>query len=199
MKNSMVVRILRNSIYTTHMSPLPWHEVERAIINEEHWLNNVFDFGPYEKDDSALILPNLSNDKMLRQIAIRIVNGAIQAKEIRTAIDNCLWTESNTEETMETSERHGGYWHRSMMGIVKQHFIETGFEVVNEPLLSLGRADLGIYKEGHPDLFVEIGTTSLFKTWFNTNTMLGAKFLFVPTTTCAIELRISKGVGDMNF
>lgn len=174
------------------MPPLPWHEVEHAILKEERWLQEVFDFGPYAHKDESPIPPNLSNDKMLRQIAIAIVNGTIQAKEIRSSEENGLWLGTdNTAGLLEANERHGGHWHQSMMSIVKQHFVNTGFEVINEPYLSLGRADLGVYKDGCPDLFVEIGTTSLFKTWFNTKTMSDSVFLFVPTTDYAVELKTS--------
>ncbi len=175
------------------MSPLPWHEVEQAILKEERWLQEVFDFGPYSHKDDTPMPPNLSNDKMLRQIAIAVVNGTIQAKEILAAEENGLWLKPDASiAQLETSERHGGHWHQSMMGIVKQHFVDTGFEVINEPYLSLGRADLGVYKDGYPDLFVEIGTTSLFKTWFNTKTMTDSIFLFVPTTAYAIEIKTGK-------
>jgi hypothetical protein len=173
------------------MTPLPWHEVELAIHKEQHWLQTVFDFGPYAQEDATPIPSNLSRDKMLRQIAIAIVNGTIEAKEIRHEEAGGLWSKEcqELEQDSESSERHGGHWHQTMMAIVKRHFIDTGFEVINEPTLSLGRADLGVYKERYPNLYVEIGTTSLFKTWFNTQTMLESIFLFVPTTTYAIELK----------
>ena len=57
------------------MTPLPWHEVELAIQKEERWLTDVFDFGPYVGKESVSIPPNLSPDKMLRQIATLIVQG----------------------------------------------------------------------------------------------------------------------------
>ncbi len=173
------------------MTPLPWHEVEKAILKEEEWIRTVFDFGPYTHKDSTPIPPNLSPDKMFRQIAIAIVTGEILATEIYNEQNNALWSDKSQEIELEneTNERHGGYWHQTMMSILKRHFIDSGFEVINEPTLSLGRADLGVYKEGYPNLYVEIGTTSLFKTWFNTKTMLESIFLFVPTTTYAIELK----------
>lgn len=74
-----------------------------------------------------------------------------------------------------------------MMSIVKQHFMNDGFEVINEPFLSLGRDDLGVYKTGYQDLYVEIGSTSLFKTWFNVKTMQNSILLFIPSTSLAIE------------
>ena len=85
------------------------------------------------------------------------------------------------------------------MSVVKQHFMKEGFEVVNEPYLSMGRADLGVYKSGYPDLFIEIGTTSLFKTWFNMKTMSNKILLFIPTTSYAIEFKISENVNPQVF
>jgi hypothetical protein len=85
------------------------------------------------------------------------------------------------------------------MGFVKQHFMNEGFEVVNEPYLSMGRADLGVYKSGYPDIFVEIGTTSLFKTWFNMKTMPNTILLFIPTTSNAIEFKINDGITHDDF
>ena len=172
------------------MTPLPWHEVELAIQKEECWLTEVFDFGPYAGKESVPILPNLSPDKMLRQIATLIVHGTIQAREIKNPIELGLWSSElvQIDEHSSAEERHGGHWHQAMVGVVKQHFINDGFEVINEPFLSHGRADLGVYKTGYQNLFIEIGTTSLYKTWLNIKSMPSTIFLFIPTTTYAVEL-----------
>lgn len=174
------------------MTALPWHEVELTILHEERWLHDVFDFGPFSGKDSIPIPLGLSNDKMIRQIAIAIVNGAVEACEIRSTVEFGLWSDKiiYIDEIDEENERHGSHWHRSMMSLVKQHFNNEGFDVINEPYLSLGRADLGVYKSGYPDMFVEIGTTSLFKTWFNLQTMQNKILLFIPTTSYAIEFKI---------
>ena len=177
------------------MTSLPWHEVEKTILKEERWLNEIFDFGTYSNIDTVSAPPGLSNDKMLRQIAIAIVNGTVEGCEIRNSSTCGLWSEKNNfiDEADEGDERHGSNWHRTMMNTVKQHFCNEGFEVINEPYLGFGRADLGVYKSGYPDLYVEIGTTSLFKTWFNINTMSNKILLFIPTSSYAIEFKINKG------
>ena len=77
------------------------------------------------------------------------------------------------------------------MTIIKSHFIENGFEVVNEPYLNQGRSDLGVYKENYPNLFVEVGTTSLYKSWINLHTMPQSIFLFVPSEYYALEFQNS--------
>lgn len=176
------------------MTTLPWHIVEQTILNEERWVTEVFDFGPFSGNDSKPLPPGLSNDKMLRQIAIAIVTGAVEVREVRSSVELGLWSDKSIciEDIDKGDERHGSHWHQSMMNVVKQNFTREGFDVINEPYLSVGRSDLGIYMQGYPDMFVEIGTTSLFKTWFNMKTMPNIIFLFVPDTSYAIEFKINK-------
>lgn len=168
---------------------LPWHKVEVAIVKEKRWLLEVFDFSEFGRtNDKQNYL--ISLDEMLRQISISIVRGDIKVKELKTKQANSLWVDNaiNVKE-LENNERHGEEWHRNMMAIIKNHFVENGFEVVNEPYLNQGRSDLGVYKDGYPNLFVEVGTTSLYKTWINLLTMPQCVFLFVPSEYCALEFK----------
>lgn len=168
---------------------LPWHVVEKAIKAEQRWLTDVLDFNPKfggEEDDMGI--PGVSKDEMLRQTAISIVGGKIRAREYKTPKINGLWTDdSHRWKSMAKEERHGGDWHKAMMALVRKHFEQADFEVVREPYLNHGRADLGVCKGGHPNLYVEIGTTTLFKVWYNLKSMPNSIFLFVPTVYSAIE------------
>lgn len=76
-----------------------------------------------------------------------------------------------------------------MMNLVRKHFKQDNCEVISEPFLNYGRADLGVYKHGLPNLYVEIGTTSLFKVWWNLHSMPNVVFLFVPSVYGAIEFQ----------
>ncbi|MEX0917563.1 MAG: hypothetical protein WDZ93_00215 [Candidatus Paceibacterota bacterium] len=174
---------------------LPWHVVEPAVKQEVEWLQDAFDFGQRQRKDEVFSdqFP-LSEYEMLRQISISILRGNLKAKELKSHEVNGLWTEANgkgweLEALEDNTERHGGYWHRAMMSIVKKHFLESGFDVENEPYLNQGRADLGVYKEGYQNLYVEIGTTSLTKTWLNLHTMPDSIFLFVPSVHYALEFQ----------
>ena len=168
----------------------PWHTVERAIREEKRWLLRVFDFNQLREKKYAESAPAfLSSDEMFRQLSISIVSGKIHARELATQKINGLWTNDTQLELSDIQERHGGEWHRAMMGLVKKHFIENSFEVITEPELNYGRADLGVYKQGYPNLYVEIGTTSLFKVWFNLHTMPKSIFLFVPSVYYALEFQ----------
>ncbi|TSC68017.1 MAG: hypothetical protein G01um101472_196 [Parcubacteria group bacterium Gr01-1014_72] len=166
---------------------LPWHIVEKAIAKEYAWLKKVLDFGPrFKEQDEIASELGIENYQMLRQIGIAIVSGKISARDIITEKASGLW--SSQEMLAEIhSERHGGEWHKAMMGVIKKHFEEGYFEVVNEPYLNFGRADLGVYKPDYPNLYVEVGTTSLFKFWRNLSSMPHSVFLFVPTEYGAIE------------
>ena len=173
---------------------LPWHIVERAIAIEKEWIVRSFDFGQEqrkEKVEEPTVAP-LAKDEMLRQISISMLRGKIHARELASEDINGLWMEDAHDwELGHTEERHGGEWHRAMMNLIKRHFVENDFEVINEPNLNWGRADLGVYKQGYKNLYVEVGSTSLFKVWFNSHTMPNAIFLFVPSTKCAIEFETS--------
>lgn len=169
---------------------LPWHIVEASVSKEKKWLLEVFDFSELKRTNhnNYADFP-ISGDEMLRQISILIVRGDIAVRELKSAQINGLWTDNPNWELEENEERHGGEWHRAMMGIVKRHFIKEGFEVISEPDLHQGRADIGVYKEGLPNLFVEIGTTSLLKTWINLHGMPNTTFLFIPSVYYALEFK----------
>ncbi|GAI09112.1 unnamed protein product, partial [marine sediment metagenome] len=88
---------------------------------------------------------------------------------------------------VKKSARHGGSWHRRMMDVITEYFENQGFEVIPEPFLSKGRADLGIYKDGYTDLFIEIGTTAAYKLWWNLQALTNSKILLVTDERRAIE------------
>lgn len=169
---------------------LPWHIVERAIAIEKAWLVKSFDFGQEQRKENVAepTATPLSKDEMLRQISISILRGDIYTRELISENTNGLWTECDPDwELGHTEERHGGEWHRAMMNLIKRHFVENNFEVINKPNLGWGRADLGVYKQGYKHFYIEVGSTSLFKVWFNSRNMPNAIFLFVPSTNCVIE------------
>lgn len=174
---------------------LPWHVVERSILREKVWLKNALDFGPFSNKEE-IFAKIVSSDEMLRQLSIAIISGKVAASEIIAESTNCLWTNDTEKwELGPNEERHGGEWHRAMMSLVRTHFAEKDFNVVSEPILNWGRADLGVYKDGYQNLYVEVGTTSLSKVWVNVLTMPDVIFLFIPTTHKAIEFQTNETAG----
>ena len=171
---------------------LPWHVVEQAIFEEKKWLIRAFDFGQEGRKDKIIAEPTvtpLPPNEMLRQLSIAIVSGKVRVRELNTEKINGLWTDDSTNWELGHNERHGGDWHKAMMGLIKNHFSEGGFELTTEPYLNWGRADIGVYKQGYKNLFVEVGSTSVFKVWLNSHTMPDSIFLFVPSVYYAIEFR----------
>jgi hypothetical protein len=108
-----------------------------------------------------------------------------------------LWDDLTQKHGIKKSARHGGVWHRKMMDVITEYFTNQGFEVIPEPFLSQGRADLGIYKDGHMDLFIEIGDTSPRKLWWNLQMLTNCRILLVPDENRAIEFNFQHGQGDM--
>lgn len=161
---------------------LPWHIVEGAINCESQWLERVIEQTVIGK------VPGCDDCRYtFRKIALLIITGRITAKELIARDGHDLWDDLTKKHGIKKSARHGGVWHRKMMNVLTEYFAKQGFEVIPEPLLSQGRADLGIYKDGHMDLFVEVGATSAYKLWWNLQMLTNCKILLVPDEKRAIE------------
>jgi hypothetical protein len=160
---------------------LPWQIVEEAINREIEWLERVI--------QQAVIgeVPGCDDCRYTyRKIALLIVTGKIKAKEFIAREGHDLWDDLTTKYGMKASARHGGDWHRRMMDVIAEYLEDQGFEVIPEPFLSHGRADLGIYKDGHMDLFVEVGATSTHRLWCNLQMLTDSKIALVPDEKRAI-------------
>lgn len=161
---------------------LPWHIIEEAINREIEWLKRVIEQAVVDK------VPGCDDCRYTyRKIALLIVTGKIRAKEFIAKDGHDLWEDLTQQHRVKKSARHGGEWHRNMMDVITEYFERQGFEVFPEPFLNEGRADLGVYKDRHADLFVEIGTTSAYKLWLNLQTLVHSKILLVPDERRAIE------------
>ena len=171
---------------------LPWHIVEEAVNLEIEWLRQVIVPGPTEKVPGCDECPYT-----FRKIALLIITGKIRAKEFIAREGHDLWDDLTQKHGIKKSARHGGSWHRRMMDVITEYFKDKGFEVIPEPFLNKGRADLGIYKGGYPDLFAEVGTISPYKLWWNLQMLTNAKILIVPDEKRAIEFTCRDDQGDI--
>jgi hypothetical protein len=161
---------------------LPWHVVEEAINRETEWLQTVIDQTIVDRVPGC-------DDCMYtyRKIAVLIITGKIKAKEFIATRGHDLWDDLTQKHALKRSARHGGDWHKRMMDVITEYFVSDGFEVIAEPFLSQGRADLGIHKNGRMDLFVEIGTMSAHKLWWNLQVLTNCTVALVPDEKRVIE------------
>lgn len=164
---------------------LSWYLVERNINKENKWLKENIDVMPagYKPDTPFLNC----NDCLLRKIAIMIVTDRVKAFDItlkQAFLENGLLIKENN------LKRHGSYWHSPIMRIVRSYFEKQRYKVVVEPNLSYGRADLGLSHDGKkPFAFIEIGTVSLFKIWYNLSQMKNLVLIIIPTNNKLLEFR----------
>ncbi len=169
---------------------LPWDVAEKKIAEEIKWLRGAIDTFSNEEKGVAITC----RECLMRKIAILIISGKIRASEIRKSppLKN-FWGIKN-RKTMNKKKRpnkqHGSDWHMETMKKIENHFLSRGYQVVQEPNLYWGRADLGIYKKGKPDLLIEVGTTSFFKLWMNLEMMKNFIYLIVPDDDKLIEFFI---------
>lgn len=172
---------------------LSWHIVEAQINKEIDWLKkNIPTRGKMIADD---VYNNQYSkcencDFYYRKIALLIIQGKIKAREINAKGIKDLWGGLITKADILKKEKHGGEWHRSMMGVLEKYFSSQGYEVTLEPHLNNGRADLGIFKGREKNLYIEIDTVSIYKLWVNLQTMKECKFLVVPSEKKVIEFEL---------
>jgi hypothetical protein len=159
-----------------------WHEVEKQIQKEINWLRESIE--TYSKEEKYALIG--CRECLMRRISVLIVSGAVKTTEINKSSElQSFWTQNNQENSQKIY--HGSDWHRTTMGDVENHFRAQGCEVIREPTLHWGRADLGVYKQGEKDLFIEIGTTSLFKLYINLKEMRHFIYLIVPRDNYLVE------------
>jgi len=159
-----------------------WNDVEKQITEEINWLRNSISLFHAEEKYA----PINCKDCLLRKIAILIVSGKVEANNIEKAKElKSFWLEQNDQNLKKVY--HGKDWHNETMGKIENHFLQQGFDVLREPTLQWGRADLGVYKKEEPDLLIEIGTTSLFKLWLNLAKMQKFIYLIVPNDEELLE------------
>lgn len=171
---------------------LAWHIVEEAINNEIEWLERVIEQTVIGK------VPGCDDCRYTyRKIALLIIAGKIKAKEFIARDGHDLWDDLTQKHGIKGPSRHGGSWHKRLMDVITEYFEKQGFEVIPEPFLSQGRADLGIHKDGHMDLFIEIGDTSAYKLWWNLQMLTNSKILLVPDEKRAIEFTCRDEGHDM--
>ncbi len=160
-----------------------WLEAEKIIRDEIIWLRNKIE--TYMADEKNA--PITCKECLLRNIAVLVASGKVTATEIKKDVNlKSFWLENNLGNG-KIKVSHGSDWHRETIEKIENHFLFQGFDVVREPNLHQGRADLGIYKNGEQDLYIEVGTTSLFKLWRNLEKMKNIIYLIVPNDINLIE------------
>jgi len=176
----------KSKIRTSLETNVSWHVIEKRINEEILWLQNNIHTLP-EKYTPKNPFINCSNC-ILRKIAILIVSKKIQIKDIR-AINENLWLDNSSIHKNLISHRHGKKWHQEMMNLIHNHFANNGYKVMTEPALMQGRADLGIQLKSQRRIYIEVGTITLFKLWYNLSTMKNVTFLIVPSKNKIVEFK----------
>jgi len=158
---------------------LPWDIVEKAIYKEIKWLKETILESPFVEDEKVC------KNCIYRNIAILMLTGKIKVKELKSSVS--LF---GRKKTFLIRKTHGKEEHSGLMKLIATYFKTLGYDVIIEPNVSMGRADLGIYRGGKRNLFVEVGTTSISKLLINLMTMKDSDILLVLDSNHAVEFSI---------
>lgn len=167
-----------------------WDIVEKKIKEEMIWLENNIDTFL----DEERTAPKGCRECFMRRIAILIISGQVKTTEITKSLPlKSFWINKKVKRKNRPKKRHGSDWHQEMMNKIENHFLSLGFKIVREPEIYGGRADLGVFKKNKPPLYIEVGTTSLYKLWLNLarKRKQNFKYSIVPNDDKLIEFTCS--------
>lgn len=177
--------MLTKTYSTDNKKILPWHTVEKKIQEEMDWLRNSLKTFLNYKDSNVLIK---CKECLLRKIAIMIVRGEILATEYRKKSPlKSFWIANKVNTQKEIY--HGKEWHSKIIKQLENHFIYQGYKIIRQPDLNWGRSDLGAFKKGEQPIYIEVGSTSIFKIWINLKTLGNFTYLIVPSNEKLVEFR----------
>jgi hypothetical protein len=173
----------------TTQNGLPWHVVEKAIYKEIEWLKSAVSNRDTPNSLGATDRHKIDEcDAIYRKIAIMIVTGEVRVREIFSKKPGLLWGGLEAMKIVDTKHKHGHEWHHQMMNVLDTYFTSDGYEITTEPHLNHGRADLGAFKANQKPLYIEVGTTSVYKLLVNLASMKNSVFLLVPSNDRIVEL-----------
>lgn len=162
-----------------------WHTVENIINKEIGWLKDSIPTLPESYKGNPPFLKY--DDSILRKIAILTVSGSVGVIEFVSDNKDILGNLTGNKNLNKVS-RHGQVWHKKMMDVIYEYFKLRNYKIILEPVLNYGRADLEIYSNNNDNhLYIEVGTVSLFKLWYNLSTMKNTTFLIIPSENKVIE------------
>lgn len=187
--------VVKNYKYSTNgcgkvnneLSPT-WQNIENEINSEIVWLKNNIPILPDGFKNNPLFLK--CDDCILRKLAILIVSGEVTVTEFVAQDGKSLWTFPTEKYDIVGKSRHGQELHKKIMDIAHNYFESENYKVVSEPILNYGRADLGVSVSPRKNIYVEVGTISLFKLWYNLSMMKNQTFLIIPSEDYAIEFNV---------
>lgn len=171
--------------YVVEDVSLLWIDIEARVEKEMLWLKKSISVLPEGYKFGRHFIK--CYECLYRKIAILIVSGRLRATEIFSKSGDIIKGTSGAKLYSFTTS-HGQEWHRQMMTMAASYFQEIGCKIVTEPTLNYGRADLGVIKQNKKlPIYIEIGTVSIYKLWYNFLTMKDCTFLLIPDEKHIIE------------
>lgn len=164
-----------------------WQETEDAIDKEIAFLIKSISVLP-ERYRGQTALTNLikCDNCIFRKIATLIVGGLVKIQ--RRPVQN-IWSGFYFDDKERKLLHHGRDWHKKMIDSIIQYLSKTGSnnKIVVEPILNYGRADIGIFDEDKRPTYIEVGTVSVFKFWYNLMVMPNSIFILIPNDDFIIK------------
>ena len=164
-----------------------WLEAENQINKKIFWLRkNISTLPESYKSEAFLASLIKCEDCIFRKIAILLISGRVKMSE--SPLNDFLKTKFSPVISLIPGH-HGKDWHKLMMNRVVSSFqiFTQQQKVIIEPVTNYGRADLGYFPDRGKPTYVEVGTVSLFKIWYNLTTMRNCVCILIPNDDVIIK------------
>lgn len=164
-----------------------WQETEDAVDKEIAFLKEGISILP-ERYRGQTALTNLikCDNCIFRKIATLVVGGFVRVQ--KRPVQN-IWPGFYFDDKERKLLHHGRNWHKKMIDSIVQYLkkIDSSNKIIIEPILNYGRADIGIFDENKHPIYIEVGTVSAFKVWYNLVVMPNSIFILVPNDDFIIK------------
>lgn len=165
---------------------ISWQEVERTINQYILVLkDNISVLAAGYKSQTPLSNIIKCDDCILRKIATLMATEIVAYEKIPV---QKVWPGFSFNSNGESASRQGKHWHRHTIDFVAQYLKRVGSDITFEPRLSYGRADIAI-TEKNAATYIEVGTVSLFKIWYNLMVMPSVVFILIPSEEYIIKFK----------
>jgi site-specific recombinase XerD len=163
-----------------------WSETENQINKKIFWLRKNISTLPEAYKSRAFLASLIKCENCIfRKIAILIISNRVRQSEL--SLTNFLGSKFSSVNT-SVSGHHGSDWHKKMMDrVANSSLFKQKHKIVREPATNYGRADLSYFPDKGKPIYVEVGTVSLFKVWYNLMTMKNCTFILVPNNDVIIK------------
>jgi hypothetical protein len=160
-----------------------WKKVENDLMKISKFLKLNLELSPFTQND-----PIQCKDCLFRMTSMLIAQNKTRINKLNYE-RNVIWrtgfaSDQESKRVERQNKKHGAEWHHNMMNLIKNYFLSNNKEVISEPNLHYGKADLYIKEI---NTYIEVGSINLYKLYINLFHLNNCRIIIVPSEYYSLE------------